>query len=211
MEKEVVLGLNLIVIAPLLVSLIGFQPKETPESYVARVDAYYQEVFRDLSLVDQGLVGTTRIERSSLSKHRGGDFKVPQRKDREMWFEVYIYGNRGKPLNFASIESRYERHYPFTADFELEHMKAAKTPGKSVVDYRVRKEDPTLKEAIKRFQNSKVNSVVVKRGVVRWELRPVRLSKKECLSCHKSMKLGDPVAVMTYGTAPSKSDKPFPR
>ena len=34
------------------------------------------------------------------------------------------------------------------------------------------------------------------------EVRPVRLSKKECLSCHPGMKLNDPVALIVYSTAP---------
>lgn len=193
MENEEVLGLNLIVIAPLLVNLIGLQPREMVETYVSRVDAQFQEQFRDLTLVEKGFVGMSRLDRVVITKHGGGATpRAIVKKDIRM--AVFIFGNEGKKLEFTSIKKRFER---------------PAIGGDERVEFEQR--DPTLKEAIKRFQNSKVNSVVVKRGVVRWELRPVRLSKKECLSCHKGMMLGNPVAVMTYGTAPSKSDKPFPR
>lgn len=186
--------MNLIAIAPLLVNLIGLQQKETVEKYVSRVDSVFQEQFRDLALVEKGIVGMSRMESASIIRHGGG---APGRaiRNKEFRLAVFIFGNRGSRLDFKTVRTGYAR--------------PAFGGGPEVIRFNYK--DPTLKEAIKRFQDRKVNSVVVKRGVVRWELRPVRLSKKECLSCHKGMMLGNPVAVMVYGTAPAKGDKPFPR
>ena len=185
--------MNIVTIAPLLVSLVGLQPREMVETYVSRVDAMFQEQFRDLALVDQGFMGMNRIDRALITKHGGGAIpRATVKKD--ILLTVLIFGNKGKKLDFATVQTRFVRP----------------AFGEGSEKIKFNHKDPTLKEAIKRFQDRKVNSVTVKRDAVRWELRPVRLSKQECLSCHKGMKMGDPVAVMTYGTTPVKSDKPFP-
>lgn len=153
------------------------------------MDAYYQNQFADLELVKAGMFGTSRVERSEIEHHRrqSGDPGYGS----ENWVStVSLFGCKGKPLNAASLSSRYHR---------LPNGESAVAPQ----DF-PHIDESVLASAVKRFASPKAKPLVIRRKGVFAEIRPVRLSKPECVSCHSGSKLGDPVAMMVYVVSPRK-------
>lgn len=160
------------------------------KSVVDEAHNYYVREFNDLSLAKEGVFGTARIERSEIKNYRreGGD---PSYRDDKFQSTVWIFGAHGKPLAPGTVSNRYSR-----------------SPGAVPAGYRPAI-SKTSRVNVPNFVNKAV-SAWAKGGVqpfVKWdqglrlEARPIVLSKKECLGCHKGMKLGQPVAVMVYQLA----------
>jgi len=182
-------------LATLLVAIGLQKPVVKPEEIVSELDAHYQARFLDLSGIERGMFGRSRIEASSIKKHGGYQAQFP-RINESYWYAIQLFGNEGKPLRFGDLQNRLHLSYWRTPE-SLETERGRRWQKLEAFDL-------TLKEAIARFSDPKAKPIVVMRDAVRWELRPVRLSKKECLSCHGDSKLGDPIAVMAYGTAPMR-------
>lgn len=160
------------------------------KAVVDQAHDYYVKEFNDLALAKEGVFGTARIERSEIKNHRrdGGD---PSYRNDKFQSTVWIYGAHGKSLSSGAVTQRYGR--------SPSSVPSGYQPAKSKAS--------TLN--VPKFVEAAV-SAWTKRGarpLVKWdqgvrlEARPILLSKKECLNCHKGMKLGQPVAVMVYQLA----------
>lgn len=151
---------------------------------------YYVKEFNDLSLAKDGVFGTARIEISEIKNHRrdGGD---PSYRDDKFQSTVWIYGAHGKPLLSGSVSNRYSRSPgAVPAGYRPAINKTARVNVASFVE-----------KAVSAWAKSGAKPFVKWDQGLRLEARPIVLSKKECLSCHKGMKLGQPVAVMVYQLA----------
>jgi hypothetical protein len=163
-------------------------PTKAP-SVGEQVRKSYQEVFDDISLIDKdNRFGVSRLEGSSITGHGSGRKRYGQVPGHTVG--VVIYGNKGKPMEPGAYGQRYSR-FPFPG-----HRGAA--PDLLVVGRSV------AKKAVAAYSKGNLAPVVAKSGLVTVEAHPIRLTKKECLSCHGGMKVGDPVAVIVVSSAPSQ-------
>ncbi len=189
-------GLYLVISAGALLLFVGAvatqqsRPKSIPlhsglaeEAYANELAKAYQETFDDLSLIGENLFGVNRSETSKIERHivrarskvKGYDFS----------FSLTIFGNKGMPLNADSMENRYSRWADPSFTMAMSQSDRPKIPAHR-------------KEFTKQLLSGKNPSGVLKVGNVVYVLRPVRLSKKECLSCHTANKLNDPIAIMEF-------------
>lgn len=204
----------MITAAILISAIFGANIEESPRSsLVNSMHSYYVKQFENLAfLMDKGVgisriptpptkpksiprFGTSRIERSDIASHTrdGGD---PGYSNKEFATIVAIYGNHGKPLDMATISERYSR--------QSSSPGLVKQPPKGYVPP---KEIDIIKKVVKKWNSGKVEPVTETHGVTYMEVRPIKLTKKECLSCHQNMKLNDPVAVMVYKLIPRINKK----
>ncbi|GEM_PF-6805207 len=160
-----------------------------PEDVVTAMDAYYQSQFADLELAKAGIFGTSRVESSEIGHHRrqGGD---PGYRSEAWVTTVSLFGCRGESLKAATLSNRYRRLPNGTSAVEPEDFPKI--------------DEGVLASAVKRFASTKAKPLVIRKKDVFVEIRPVRLSKRECLSCHSWAKVGDPVALMLYVVSPKK-------
>ena len=171
----------------------GQQKPESREQLLDRMHVYYVKQFEDLEAVKRGEFGVSRIEKNDIKKHarRGGD---PGLASRDWSNVVEIYGNHGMPLIPGEVTQRYSR-FPNrvysgtnTAPYD---MKAATEARLELVN-----------TAVKSWRNPEPKPIGKSIGTLRLEARPILLTRKECLSCHKGMKLNQPVALMLYSVVP---------
>ncbi|MBX7134311.1 MAG: hypothetical protein K1X67_16685 [Fimbriimonadaceae bacterium] len=166
----------------------------TAEMLVKASDTFYQGQFANLKLAQMGKFGVSRIESSQIKTH--SNLSVDPAVRSKTWMSsVQIFGSHGKPLDVRMLSRRYYRS-PTTL--------AAIKP-KSVPNFA---SDAILADAIRRFSLPNTKPVVMRRDSFYSEIRPVRLSKPECLKCHTDMKLGDPVALMVYVVSRKKQARP---
>lgn len=173
-------------VALTLLSCVLFSQEDfaKPELLVEASDAYYQSQFANLEFIKMGKFGTSRVEISQINAH-GRDGGDPAYRSKAWYSSVSIYGSHGKPLTPKTLSRRYSRF----------------ANGESVIapkEFPQFATDKVLADAIMRFSSAKAEPLVIRRKSAYAEIRPVRLSKSECLKCHTDMKLGDPVALMVY-------------
>ncbi len=178
-------------------------------SVVDLLHAYYDGVFQDLSLTEgkwvEGEVNGKKVPRwqparFGVSRMRGTpvvgqhylDWTALSRKAAEeakangVEYFATVYGNGGKPLSADTLAKR----------FGPEAVNSTSMLFNKGID-----PDNHLKFAKLALEPIRKGSAL-QRKVDTWmlEARGVFLSKPECLKCHAGMKVGDPVAVMVYGT-----------
>lgn len=166
------------------------RPKSIPlhsglaqEAYANELAKAYQETFDDLSLIGDNRFGISRLESTEIAKHEvRAKSKV---EGYDFGYSLSIYGNKGERLNADTMKRRYHRlQYP--------------SFGIAIADADRPKIPAHRKEFTQQLLRGKNPSGVLKVGDVVYVLRPVRLSKKECLSCHTANKLNDPIAIMEF-------------
>lgn len=161
------------------------EPVKSAKELADRMDAYYQSQFADLTLAKKGIFGMSRIEMSKIDGHTrtGGDggYDVPGYST-----AVTIYGNHGGKLA-ENAEDRFHR------------LPGGVHPGEYLAPLTVPTDEYNrfVKSAIAKVNNGK-NGAEFTAGAWTVFARPVRLTKKECLSCHKSAKPGDAVALILF-------------
>lgn len=176
---------NIYSIALILLSL-GIRTDD-PVAIVDKAHAYFVEQFENLAPTKFGRFGTSRIETTKIKGHfrEGG---VPAKASGPS-FTVTIYGNRGKPID-SKLEKRYSMWRQSTA-------KDSPLPNTTV-------DKITLLRAFNEFNKKNVNKYVVLSRTDYVDIRPIRLSKRECLNCHTGMRQGDIVALSVYAVASNK-------
>jgi hypothetical protein len=149
------------------------------------MDHYYQAQFADLEMIKEGQFGTSRVETSSIKNHsrKGGD--PGYRHDYAN--EVMIFGNGGKRLNASTIVRRYHRYRNGSRQGQPQVPAA---PHQEI--------DPLIKLAVRESAIGRPGPFVKDANGWLLEARRINLSKKECLSCHKGMKQGEPVGLIVY-------------
>ena len=166
--------------------LIGAVTLESAPEIVDRMHRYYVSAFENLEMNQSGKFGTSRVEMSQIGNHvrHGGD---PAYGNKDWLSAVTIYGNKGKTLNAKTIELRYTRMPNGSRS-----NPTAKLP--NTLEF--------VAKAVKVFADPNRTSLVMNHGAAYFEARPIRMTKKECLSCHTEQKLSDPVAIMLYFVEP---------
>lgn len=165
---------------------MSMQPKQAdPEkSLIDRMHAYYQSQFDNLELLKQGIFGAARVERSAIKAHgrEGGDpgFNPPGYVTM-----VTIYGNHGARLDPKTISDRYRRQ----PGSEKEPI--AEWPDTQKLNALVSRAAALAAKGNKGPFSTTTNGW-------RIEIRPIVLSKPECLKCHKPLKKDDAVALAMY-------------
>jgi len=163
--------------------------------FVDVIDAFVQERFLDLSATEKGEFGVSRIESNMIDAH----FKrtnPPVKKD-GLGAGVAIYGAKGKALKPENLQHRFSR-WGHDSAVPPERLR------KLMVD--LKQISATVSEFAK---DPKMERKEFARNPYYAQIRPVRLSKRECLSCHQGMKLGEPVALVVYTILPmAESEKP---
>lgn len=166
--------------------------------FVDEIDKALQERFIDLSETEKGRFGISRIEANMIDAH----FKrtnPPVRKD-GLSGGIAIYGSKGKPLDPKTMQVRFSRWSGSSAGIPPEQMR------KLMVDL---KEISATIPGFKR--DKKLDRKEFARKPYYAQIRPIRLSQSECLSCHKGMSLGDPVALAVYTALPLAEQPKPPR
>lgn len=162
------------------------QPNQPdPEkSLIDRMHAYYQSQFDNLELLKQGIFGSARIERSAIKAHgrEGGD---PGYNPPGYLTMVTIYGNHGARLDPKTISDRYRRQ-----------------PGSDKEPIPERPDTQKMNALVSRAAAlaAKGNKGPFSTTTNGWriDVRPIVLSKPECLKCHKPLKENDAVALAMY-------------
>lgn len=163
--------------------------------FVDEIDEFVQERFLDLSATEKGEFGVSRIESNMIDAH----FKRtnPPVKNENLGAGIAIFGAKGKPLNPGNLEVRFTR-WGHNSAIPPEKLRKLALDLKQI--------SATLPEFSK---DQKLDRKEFARKPYYAQIRPVRLSKKECLWCHQGMKLGEPVALVVYTILPmAESEKP---
>jgi hypothetical protein len=160
-----------------------------PAGFSVDLHLEYQRLFEDFEPTKAGMFGISRLDFEALPAAPAHPRSYIQEQGAEL---AFFFSRRGKPLSAGELDIQYVRHGlaqgnnlsgPIPPDW-AEMKKWASQAGKELTDR-------ANAHATATFQDRDV------------EARLIRLSKEECLSCHYSMKLGDPVAVMVYQRAQS--------
>lgn len=199
-------GHYLVIFAGALLLFVGAvatqqsRPKSIPlhsglaqEAYASELARAYQETFDDLSLIGENRFGISRLESTDIVKHAvRAKSKV---EGYDFGYSLTIYGNKGDMLNADTMKRRYHRLQLPSFSVVIPDADRPKIPAHRL-------------EFTKQLLRGKNPSGVLKVGNVVYVLRPIRLSKKECLNCHTSNRLNDPIAIMEFvvGT-PTKMGK----
>ncbi len=175
-----------------LLSLAEFGAEKEPRARVERLDAAYQKDFADLRLARKGIFGLGRVEGGTLKNHirRTTEAKTGRK---ELMATVAIFGTRGKELQPESLELRYSRWPGPVGKIE------GTAPSKAAVA------ELLASSARKAIVGDEGPFVRTSKNW-RMEVRPVRLSTRECLSCHNELQLDDPVALILYTVYPVRED-----
>lgn len=174
--------------SPLCVVAIGLclQPKaaRTETELIDRMHAYYQSQFDNLEMVKSGLFGTARIETSKIKGHlrQGGD---PGYDPPGFTTYVSIFGNHGSRIDPSTISNRYHRLQG------PERVRIQERPDPKKVE-------ELLAKAAEAASKGKKSALSVRSNGWRIEIRPIVLSKPECLKCHAPLKQRDAVALAMY-------------
>ncbi|MBS1714428.1 MAG: hypothetical protein JST30_08845 [Armatimonadetes bacterium] len=188
-RRWAVLGCGLALAAA--ASTAGLSGDKQVDKIVAELDAKYQALFADLALTKDGTFGIGRVEVDNIKTHG----RKPSRPTTPGFLtNVAIFGNKGKPLSAQGLERRYTK--------DMNGVTHRRDKGEGRAEYEL-----ALK-AVKEWSKGGRSPLKAVRGDVAFEARPVLLSKKECVDCHKGMKRGQPVAVMVYAVAPTGKDRP---
>lgn len=172
-------------------STSGSAPDKQIDKIIGEMDAKYQALFADLTLTKDGTFGIGRVEMDEIKSHG----RKPSRPETPGFMtNVSIFGNEGKPLSSDRLDRRYTK--------DINGVTHRRDKGEGRAEYEL-----ALK-AVKGWSKGGHQPVKAVRGDVFFEARPVLLSKKECIDCHKGMKLNQPVAVMVYAVAPTGKDRP---
>ena len=120
------------------------------------------------------------------------DSDVPMTFGTDTWkVDYYAVSNSGKPLS--------QRHMHFHTGFGSFAGAHPEQLSKEVVEF--------ADKALPAF--SKGNVFPGKINGLEAQARPLRLSKAECLSCHKASKIGDPMAIIVYVVAKPDNSRSF--
>lgn len=192
----------------ILAIAVALAPAQEP-TVTDLLHAYYDGVFQDLSLTEGKWVeqeqngkmvrrwqparfGVSRIRGTPVVGQHYLDWTALSRKSAEeakaagVEYFATVYGNGGKPLAEATLARRFG---PEAVNSTSMLFNKGINP------------DNHLKFAKLALEPIRKGSTL-QRKVDTWmlEARGVFLSKPKCLKCHAGMKVGDPVAVMVYGT-----------
>lgn len=176
-----------------LAALPALSVGESRATVINDMHKHYLARFDDLSMVKNGDFGISRVESSKLKAHLRSK-GVPHYNDDNWLNSVVIFGNHGKPLDPKTIESRYSRAPSATKA----HLKPDYTGWDGIADAQIK----LVKGAVEAWNKGDVTAKSVNHGKTYLEVRPIKLSKKECLSCHSGMKVGTPVAAIVYRMTP---------
>ncbi|MBV6459156.1 MAG: hypothetical protein HONBIEJF_02299 [Fimbriimonadaceae bacterium] len=166
--------------------------------FVDEIDRIVQERFMDLSATQKGEFGISRIESNMIEAH----FKrtSPPIKKHGLGAGIAIYGAKGKALDVGPLECRFLRWSAWAG---------GPNSGK------LRKLTLDLKEiaaTVPEFsRDRKLDRKEFARKPYYAQIRPIRLSKKECLPCHKGMSIDEPVALAVYTILPTGERTKPPR
>lgn len=174
-----------------LACLVGFGPVESRKAHTDRVHDEFKALFEDMSLVEKGMLGVSRLETLGLDAHGGGRPKSAVARSTDWRTIVEIYGAKGAPLSPTTITVRYHNW-----------MASGSRMSRNSID-----SSELARQAVKKLAAGEKGPFIAKSDETEVDLRPIRLSKKECLSCHKGMKLNDPVALLAVWTAPKPKPK----
>ena len=163
------------------------------EKLVDKMHDHYVERFNDLEATKRGVFGASRVESDNINSHHkpGGD---PGYDPEGFQTTVAIFGAHGKPLTTSNLSLRFSRHPGPVKNDERLPAPPARKDNRSELD--------KGKGVVKKWAKDGGKPVTAKEGETLWEARPIRLTKKECVSCHAGMKLNDPVAVIVYRVTP---------
>ncbi|GMV88421.1 MAG: hypothetical protein AMXMBFR81_13520 [Chthonomonas sp.] len=191
----------------ILAIALALAPAQEP-TVTDLLHAYYDGVFQDLSLTEGKWVeveqngkavrrwqparfGVSRIRGTPVVGQHYLDWTALSRKAAEeakangVEYFATVYGNGGKPLSAETLAKRFGPEAVNSTSMNIKGINP----------------DNHLKFAKLALEPIRKGSTL-QRKVDTWmlEARGVFLSKPECLKCHAGMKVGDPVAVMVYGT-----------
>lgn len=191
----------------ILAIALALAPAQEP-TVTDLLHAYYDGVFQYLSLTEGKWVeveqngkavrrwqparfGVSRIRGTPVVGQHYLDWTALSRKAAEeakangVEYFATVYGNGGKPLSAETLAKRFGPEAVNSTSMNIKGINP----------------DNHLKFAKLALEPIRKGSTL-QRKVDTWmlEARGVFLSKPECLKCHAGMKVGDPVAVMVYGT-----------
>ncbi len=169
------------------------ESESTVEGVIEQADRYYQDLFKDETLTSKGIFGANRIISSKIDAH-GASNTDPIYRNRDIKSEVFVYGNKGKPLDPSSLKIRFHR-LQNSIDYEgtipgVREGKRLPPHGFSI--------DTLIQAAAKESLQGAAGPFIHESNGWTLQIRRVNLSKRECLSCHSGQKFGDPVALMAY-------------
>ncbi|MBL8064487.1 MAG: hypothetical protein JNM34_01385 [Chthonomonadaceae bacterium] len=163
-----------------------------PPSATKLIDAthsYFQSQFDNLELTRSGKFGMSRIEVSSIGSHvRSG--KDPSYSNKEYATSFRIFGSSGHPLSPETVALRYSR---FPGGGHSDDSLASRSWAIPGFD-----EGKKIKTIVAGLAKGVSWPVQGPKSKLIWQARPIVLSKKECLSCHSGLLVGDPVAIAVY-------------
>ncbi len=189
-----------------------FSPPQTKEQRIEQMHSGFQAALEDLSMtklrtvVGQDTNGHTitykvapvfGLRRTpTIPVLHGGvvrDSDVPMMIGGEAGsIEFYAVSNKGKPL----MQHKMEFHPDFGSFAALRSQELSK----DVVAF-ADKALPSL---------SKQNTYLGKVQGLEAQARPLRLTKMECLPCHKESHVGDPMAILVYVVRKPDNSRRFP-
>lgn len=170
---------------------------ESRRQFIEKLDKHYQERFLDLDGIKDGRMGLSRVEMNDIKDHALR--RAVSTSEATLYANVTIYGAHGKPLKDDNLRLGYS----------LGSVRTNLPPGK-LRELVISLKDVTA--SIPRFQKDrKLDRIEINRLPIYAQLRPVRLSRAECLSCHVGMKIGDTVAIAAYTVTEWTPQKPPPR
>lgn len=174
-----------------LACLFGLGPVDSRKTHTENVHREFKALFEDMALVDQGLLGVSRVETLGLDAHGGGRPNSAWGRSKDWHTSVQIFGAKGAPLTADNLTLRYHNWLGTGPSMRGSSIKSL----------------DLAKLAVQKLAAGEKGPFVAESGNIEMDLRPIRLTNKACLSCHKGMKLNDPVALLAVWTMP----KPKPQ
>lgn len=138
--------------------------------------------------------GVSRLPDSKIKSH-GSNVRSPLSNGNDFYYHTTIFGASGRPLTPNNIRVRYTRRSEFLS--RAPYSLAKDSPSHKPINIH-----SLAKKVVGQWSKSPAKPVRIKDGVRILEVRPVKLSNKDCLKCHVGMKVGDPVAAIAYNLIP---------